>query len=171
MPLHKRSRLALLFSALAALSACSTTGEEAAPQLAAAPAQIEGTEARFCPQVTLREGTSILRRGEGDAQQFVASIAETTRSCRVVNGELLMEVGVSGRLVPGMAARGGSVELPVRVAVSRGADVLYSNLGRVSVSTAPGPAQTFVYVDRAVRIPEPTSRGVSIFIGFDDQAR
>ncbi len=150
---------------LAVLSACST-GSAPPPAIP----QPVGTEAAYCPPVVQREGTSILRRGEGDALQYIASISETSRSCRVVDGVLQIEVGIAGRVMPGAAAPSGQVGLPLRVVVVRGDEVLYSNLGRLGVPIARGSgAQSFAYVDRAIRLSEPASRNINIQVGFDEQ--
>lgn len=161
MPMLHPIRTGVLVTVLAALAGCTTSGEREA--LAQA-----GTEARYCPRVSPSTDSAILRRGEGDSQQFVASIAETSRSCRVIDGQLHMEVGVAGRLVPGVAARAGSVTLPVRVEVRRGPEILYSGRGSQAVSTAPGAAHTFVHVERGIRIPEPATRNTVIVVGFDE---
>lgn len=163
MPLLRASRIAPIAIGLAALAGCSTSS---APP---APVQPPVQAAAFCPPVVLREGTATLRRGEPDALQYIASIAETSRSCRVEGGALVVEVGIAGRVTPGVAARAGQVQLPLRVAVTRGDEVLYSNLGRLGVSIQPGGPQTFTYVDRAIRLQEPASRTVNIQVGFDEQ--
>lgn len=163
-PLHA-FRIAPFAMGLAVLSACSTGGGQ--PPAVSQPA---GTEAAYCPPVVQREGTSVLRRGEGDALQYVASISQTSRSCRVIDGVLHIEVGIAGRVMPGAAAPSGQVGLPLRVVVVRGSEVLYSNLGRIGVPISQGSgAQPFTYVDRAIRLSEPASRQVNIQVGFDEQ--
>ncbi len=129
----------------------------------------QGTVPDYCPQVSLREGTAILRRGEGDNLQYIASIASTTRSCRVLNGELYMEVGIAGRLVPGPAAKPGSAMLPIRVAILNSGQLVYSQLGQEQVSNDPaGGPKDFRYVDRSIRIPVPQGRSLVVYAGFDE---
>ena len=165
MPTLHASRIAILAGSLGLLSACSTSS----PDVPVVAAQ-QGTEAAVCPRIALREGTAILRRGGPEALEYVASITETSRSCRVIGGQLVIEVGIAGRVTPGVAARAGGVQLPIRVAVTRGTDVLYSNMGTQSVAVTPGAgAQNFLYVDRSVRIAEPADRAVAIQVGFDEQ--
>ena len=172
-------RGAMVCSAMALLAACSSSntgaqldadaGALAAPGGAAgaATAWAAGAESPFCPQVTLREGTAILRKNVGDEVDYVASISEATRDCRIIDGRLRMQVGVTGRVVPGAAARARPVNLPIRVAVLRGEDVIYSELGQQAVSVAPGGAQTFRYLDQGVAL-DPTERNVTIYAGFDE---
>lgn len=153
-----------------ALGACSTSGG-GGNSVAPAPARQASNEGTVpdCPQVSLREGTAILRKGEGDNLQYIASIVSTTRSCRVRDGELYMEVGVAGRLVPGLAAKSGSAQLPLRVAILDSGKLVYSQLGQQSVSTDPaGGPKEFRYVDRSIRIAMPKGRSLVVYAGFDE---
>lgn len=167
-------RTAAIIGAALAVSACMPGGkggvalDDAAPP-ARALAEAEGAVPRYCPRVSLREGTAILREGTGEAMQYVASIVSTSRECRIVNGELRMKVGVSGRVVPGPAAKAGAAVLPIRVAVVRGADVLYTAKGAQSIAIQPAQGGSqFVYVDQAVTVPEPTAKDLVIYAGFDE---
>lgn len=166
------ARVTVLLGAAALVSACASTAKDDAP-LVPPPgmrtAAFEGTIPDYCPKVSLREGTAILRKGEAAALQYVASITSTTRDCRVVNGEMRMKIGISGRVVPGPAAKAGEIGLPIRIAVLAGTDVLYSQVGSPSVTLQPGGAAVqFVYVDQSVSIPEPTEKNLVIFAGFDE---
>ena len=171
-----------LGGALALLAACNSTTPKAdlgdAGALAIPPSSVtassqfdQGGEARYCPKVTLREGTAILRKTIGSEVDYVANIAETTRDCRIVDGKLLMKIGVLGRITPGAVAQDRSVRLPIRVAVLRGNDVVYSELGQQTVAiTRNGGAQTFTYVDESVLIDPAPTAGIVIFAGFDEGA-
>ncbi|WP_102959888.1 hypothetical protein [Mangrovicella endophytica] len=167
------SRLAALASAAFILSACNstgTTGPAAAVEEAKGPpasAFTEGVEPRYCPKIVLREGTAILKRQKGDALDFVASVTGTSRDCRIIDGQLHMKVGVAGRVVPGSATKAAKVNLPIRIAVVRGNEVQYSQMGRQSV-TLEGGATQFVYVDEAVVVPQPTAQDLQVFAGFDE---
>ncbi|WP_279481516.1 hypothetical protein [Aureimonas sp. SK2] len=165
-----RNAAGLVVAALA-LSACNSTGPSlgrSAPSPAAV-ANSAGIVPDYCPQVSLREGTAILRKGSGDDLQYIASIAATTRSCRVRDGQLFMEVGIAGRLVPGPAARPGSVQLPIRVAILNAGQLVYSQLGQQPISTDPaGGPKDFRYVDRAIRIAVPEGRSLTVYAGFDE---
>lgn len=171
----KSSTLAGVVAAGLLTAACSTsgTGTPAAPPVVrpVQTAESAGVVPDYCPQVSLREGTAILRRGAGDNLQYIASIASTTRSCRVKDGQLYMEIGVAGRLVPGLSAKPGTTQLPIRIAIVDAGKVAYSKLGQVSVSTDPaGGPQSFSYVDRAIRIPVPAGKTLVVFAGFDEGA-
>ena len=63
------------------------------------------------------------------------------------------------------------MRLPIRVAVLRGNDVVYSELGQQTVAiTRNGGAQTFTYVDESVLIDPAPTAGIVIFAGFDEGA-
>ncbi len=163
--------LALLAFGLSGCNALTATQPIQPPMGTPAqqPMTASGTIPDYCPQVTLREGTATLRKGEGDALQYVASITSNTRSCRVRDGEFYMEVGITGRLVPGPAAKPGTVTLPVRVAIVNSGAVAYSELGQqgVPIGTAAGPVD-FAYVDRNIRLPIPQGRTLTVYVGFDE---
>lgn len=159
--------------ALALLSACSSTNSGAdlagdAPPAASVTAA-QGTEARFCPNVSLREGTAILTRKAGDDVEYVASVTDTTRDCRIVDGKLRMKIGIAGRVMPGPAATDRAVSLPIRIAILNGEDVIYSRLGKTNVQVTPNAgAQTFVYVDEAIAIDQASARSIVIYAGYDE---
>lgn len=167
------SRIAAIVAAAALASACTSTDNAGAALEAAPPkmasAEPEGTVPDYCPNVSLREGTAILRKGLGDDLQYIASIVSTSRDCRIVDGQLRMKVGVSGRVVPGPAAKPGATSLPIRIAVVRGEEVLYSAKGSQTIEVKPGQGgDQFVYVDQAVAVPEPTAKNLVIYAGFDE---
>lgn len=165
-------RIIVSAAALAALSACTSTGSgPAAESVPAAPAP--ATEGRvlasdFCPSVSMREGTATLREMAGEKLDYQASISGANRDCHVVDGKLEMKIGIAGRVMAGEAARARAVKLPIRIAIVHGADVLYSRLGNVQVEVRPGaPAQSFAYVDDQISIAVPEDKNLLIYAGFD----
>ena len=165
------SRITVLVGALALASGCTSTKEDTslAPPPNMNASASEGTIPDYCPKVSLREGTAILRKGDGATLQYVASITSTTRDCRIVDGQMRIKVGVAGRVVPGPAAKAGEVGLPIRVVVTRGTEVLYSEIGSRQINMKPGMgAEQFVYVDQSVAVPEPTAKDLVIYAGFDE---
>jgi len=173
-------------AALMALAGCQSGGaldlglggwgsQKAEP--AAPPAEtITADELRaYCPRVTLRSGTAFYstyeRGGDGDKDRIVyqASITDVTRSCRYDGGMLNMEVAAAGRVVPGPVAKDGTITMPIRIAVVRGEEVLYSKLHQHQTAIAAlSPATQFVFKDPAVSIPAPTARNIEIYVGFDE---
>jgi hypothetical protein len=167
----------------AALSACSTSGETTvdpnspkAQELAQAQERIKASELMaFCPNVIIRDGTSVLMNYGKSADKtpenlvYQASISNQTRSCKTVDGNLTMDVAIAGKLVPGAKFTPGPVTVPIRVAVVSGADVLYSKLGTQTIQANDGSAATqFVFNDPAVSFSKPATQNVQVFIGFDE---
>ncbi|NDW06467.1 hypothetical protein [Jiella pacifica] len=153
----------------AAASEVATAEPASAPDDAAVrTAAGERTEARFCPQASIREGTSTMQNKDGDALDYQAVIVNAKRDCRIVNGQLQITVGVEGRLMPGRAAKNRTIELPIRVAVVGQDGVIYSNLGKLSLPVKKGgTAQTFRYVEDKILIA-PAAGGVVVYTGFDE---
>jgi hypothetical protein len=129
----------------------------------------------FCPQVILREGTAFFttyeKGGEGDQARAIyqASIATVTRSCKRESGNVVMTVAAAGKVVPGPKATGSTITLPIRVAISEGENVLYSQLQQFQVTVTAGQAATqFVFNDPNAVIPEAQIKAVQVFVGFDE---
>jgi hypothetical protein len=129
----------------------------------------------YCPKITVRDGTayfdSYARGGQGDQTKIVyqASIADVTRDCNQANGTLTLNVAVAGKIVPGPLASAGTVTMPIRIVVVRGADVLYSKLHQYKVQMSDLSAATqFVFNDPNIAVPEPTAKNYQIFAGFDE---
>ncbi|WP_157015251.1 hypothetical protein [Mesorhizobium xinjiangense] len=141
-----------------------------------APEQVSVEELRaYCPKVSLRSGTASYntyeRGGEGDPERIIyqASIEDVTRSCKYQGGTLTMNVAAAGKVVPGPVGKQGRITMPIRVAVLRGDEVLYSRLSKYQVSIAPGGAATqFIFNDANVSFPAPTAPNVQVFVGYDE---
>ena len=167
---------------LTALSACNSNQQSAelaasGDSLAAPPASVttkakpmEGLEAPYCPAVSLREGTAILKKEIAGKIDYVASITEATRDCRIVDGKLHMEVGLVGRVTAGPVAQDRVLKLPIRIAILKnGKDVVYSQLGyQAAVVNKATGAQSFVFVDRSISIDQTSKRNLTVYVGFDE---
>lgn len=130
----------------------------------------------YCPKVTLRDGTTFFSTyaggPQGDASQLVyqTSIGDVTRTCRSDGGNYTMNVAVAGRIVPGPAFTPGTVNMPIRIAVMHGSEVLYSQLHQYPVTISDGSAASqFVFNDPNVSFTMP-SDGVQVFAGYDQTA-
>lgn len=129
----------------------------------------------YCPSVTLREGTAYYntyQKGASDDPSklvYQASISDVTRSCTRANGMLTINVAVAGKVVPGPAGNAGTITMPIRVAVTRGTEVLYSQLHKYQVNVADTSAATqFIFNDPNVTFPDPTERNIRVFAGYDE---
>ena len=131
---------------------------------------MKGLEAPYCPQISLREGTAILKQEVAGKIEYVASITKATRDCRIVDGKLRIEVGLVGRVTAGPAGQDRALKLPIRVAVLKdGKDVVYSQLGyQAAVLSTTAGAQSFVYVDRGISLDQTAQRNLVIYAGYDE---
>lgn len=129
----------------------------------------------FCPAVSLREGTAIYyhyaKGGQDDATKlaYQASISDATRACTYNGGMTTINVALAGRVVPGPVAQAGTINMPIRVVVKRGEEILYDQLHKYPVAIAAGAAATqFVFNDPNVTIPTPPDRNIRVFAGFEE---
>ncbi|MCD2173021.1 hypothetical protein [Rhizobium sp. C4] len=169
-------------SLLGMLAACSTADtknalglgatQTAAPQ----PAVVQGN----CPRIVLRDGTAYhdayvggtKAQPDGTMDQaklmYQASIANTTRQCRLEGGQMVITVQVAGRIVLGQAGAKGNAKLPIRVAVTDGDKVLYSELVPFEAPLpTTEPAGQFLFSKDNVTIPAGADTAM-IYVGFDN---
>lgn len=185
MSFGKKSVSGLVLGALVALSGCNagdgasglglggTSGQQKVEQERVLASELTG----FCPQVQLREGTAFFttytKGGDGDPANAVyqASITYVTRSCKRVNGMLTMTVAAAGKVVSGPKADGKTITLPIRVAITEGESVVYSQLQQFQVTVVAGQAATqFVFNDPNPSVPETSAKAIQVFVGFDEGA-
>jgi hypothetical protein len=133
----------------------------------------------YCPNVTLREGTAYYntyaKAPPGEPQDdraniiYQASLSEATRNCRYGDGQLTMTVALAGRVVPGPKGKPGNINLPIRVVVMRGSEVLYSRLHKhpVAIPSITGATQ-YVFTDSSITVPAPTAANYLVYAGFDE---
>lgn len=185
LSVHRPDRLVsfCFFSGFMLLAAGCQSGDGAgALGSAATGAKSAGekvTEAElraYCPKVTLRDGTSFFNVYAGGAKDdpaklvYQTSISDVTRTCRSDGGAYTMNVAVAGRIVPGPSFTPGTVNMPIRVAVMHGTEVLYSQLHSYPVNVSDGGAASqFVFNDPNVSFTMP-SDGVQVYAGFDESA-
>lgn len=149
---------------------------------APAPAEIPGGPKTLdsCPNVDLRQGAGTLTINNNPKDpsamqlRYQVAVTQTARECSHVSGNLVMRVGVQGRLVIGPAGTPGSIELPLRYAVvQEGPEpkTLYTKLYRVPVSIADGQSSVaFTHIEEAISLPMPSTTvfdSYVIYVGFD----
>lgn len=175
------SRGVVAVSLMMVLSGCNAGGlgsglglsssQPANPAAAAAAQQavVQG----FCPQISLRDGTSFYRtyvRGkDGDAEQVVlqASLADTTRSCSRTETTLTINALIQGRLVAGPQGKAGAVNLPIRVTVTDGGQEVFNELEQYPVTLADVNMPTQFVYNKAINVPGTVSGLTRVFIGFE----
>lgn len=173
------SRRLLGIFLLAVLAGCNQTDSAGTLASAGEGAQQGQQQAPIiqgaCPQIVLRDGTSVYRtyagNAKGDPRQvtFQATLADTTRQCVQGENSITVTVMAQGRIAAGPAGSTGTVTLPIRVAASDGDTTLYSELTQFSVEI---PADTgtaqFIFTDANVVIPGGAGPYAKIYLGFDE---
>lgn len=127
-----------------------------------------------CPPIKVRLGGEAMyyygggRPGDANALQYQGVIDETSRNCVVANGRITVNMGVTGRVLLGPAGSQSSVNAPIRFAVERDGQAIFSEKYTVPVAITP-PAQTaeFVKVVENVTIPYLGGETITIWVGFD----
>ncbi len=127
-----------------------------------------------CPPIKVRLGGEAMyyygngRVGDPKALQYQGVIDETSRNCVVSNGQITVNMGVTGRVLLGPAGSQTTVNAPIRFAVERDGQAIFSEKYTLAVAVTP-PAQTteFVKVVENVTIPYLGGESITIWVGFD----
>jgi hypothetical protein len=127
-----------------------------------------------CPPIKVRLGGEAMyyygngRVGDPKALQYQGVIDETSRNCIVSNGQITVNMGVTGRVLLGPAGTQTSINAPIRFAVERDGQAIFSEKYTLAVAVTP-PAQTteFVKVVENVTIPYLGGESITIWVGFD----
>lgn len=144
----------------------------------AAVAQAQSTAlpaiATSCPPIRIRPGSEAMfyygngRTGDAKALQYQGVIDETSRNCVVSNGLITVNMGVVGRVLLGPAGSQASVNAPIRFAVERDGQAVFSEKHTIPVAiTAPARSAEFVKVLENVAIPYLGGEEIVIWVGFD----
>lgn len=184
-------RLLVVVAGSVLLSACNSSGtgqvdetlnveQSGNQQVASVPPQDEFQDPRaYCPKTVLRAGTETLdifpdgvsKEDEGASAQlrFRATINEIARECNSAGNFINIRVGVRGRFLSGPKGETGAFNMPLRIAVTQGDSVLYSQLHQIPANIPPDQRNgTFSYVDNNISIPKPDRENVIIYVGYDE---
>lgn len=137
--------------------------------------------AAVCPPIEVRQGASTLPigpSGENTAMslKYQGSFVRVARDCSVAGSDMVIKVGVQGRLVVGPAGGPGEVQVPVRIAVVEeapgGFKPIVTRLVRIPVTVPPGQGNVvFSHVEPGMTFPLPTPSSVLddyiVYVGFD----
>jgi hypothetical protein len=152
---------------------------------AANPSSIIDTD-YDCPEVKVRSGAATLmigsKSGEGEPNaldvRYQGSITRTARECHLNGGNMVMKVGIEGRIITGPAGGPGNVDVPIRIAVVQEgvtSKVVTSKFGRETV-TINGTVDraNFTHIDDDISFPLPAPiTDIStyvVYVGFDPQS-
>jgi hypothetical protein len=127
-----------------------------------------------CPPIKVRPGSEAMfyygggRTGDARALQYQGVIDETSRNCVVSNGLITVNMGVVGRVLLGPQGNQSSVNAPIRFAVERDGQAIFSEKHTIPVAiAAPARSAEFVKVIDNVQVPYLGGEDITIWVGFD----
>jgi hypothetical protein len=135
-----------------------------------------------CPFIDIRQGASTLTipppppdgSNEAMALKYQGIFVRAARECAVVSGQMVMKVGVQGRIIVGPAGGPGAVEVPLRIAVvsalTQGAKTVVTKLVRIPVTVGNDDGTDFTHIEEGLSFPLPLSAVLDsyvVYIGFD----
>jgi hypothetical protein len=135
-----------------------------------------------CPLIDIRQGASTLTipppppdgSNEAMALKYQGIFVRAARECAVVSGQMVMRVGVEGRIIVGPAGGPGQVEVPLRIAVvsslTSGAKTVTTKLIRIPVTVGNDDNASFTHIEEGLSFPLPSSAALDsyvVYIGFD----
>jgi hypothetical protein len=138
-----------------------------------------------CPMVDVRRGASTYAIGPaGDTSamtlKYQAEFIREARSCAMINGNMVMKIGVEGRVIVGPGGGPGQVNVPLRIAIvhetpSGGTHPIATKFVLIPVTFAGNQGSAvFSHVEDAMTFPLPTPTAqlddYIVYVGFDPQS-
>ncbi|HTV34860.1 MAG TPA: hypothetical protein VMF12_00390 [Xanthobacteraceae bacterium] len=136
-----------------------------------------------CPYIQIREGASTLVvNGPGDnaamSLKYQGTFERAARQCAVVAGQMVMKVGVEGRIILGPLGGPGQINVPLRIAVvdekPSSSKTIVTKLILIPVTIASmDDNPSFTHVEDNLSFPLPSSEELEnyiVYIGFDPLA-
>jgi hypothetical protein len=137
-----------------------------------------------CPSVQVRSGASALTIGATDDKsamtlKYQGEFAREARECTVAGGNMVMKVGVQGRVIVGPSGGPGQVDVPLRIAVVEetpgGTRPIMTKFVIIPVVIAPGAGNVpFTHIEEALTFPVPSPTALLddyiVYVGFDPQS-
>ncbi len=135
-----------------------------------------------CPFLDIRQGASTLTfpppppdgGNEAMALKYQGIFVRAARDCAVVNGQMVMRVGVQGRIIVGPAGGAGQIDVPLRIAVVSAPitapKTVATKLIRVPVTIGASDDNVdFTHIEEGLSFPMPASSSdpYIVYIGFD----
>ena len=149
----------------------------------AAPAAAGGTAFNpdDCPPVDFRGGAESLsisgKSPESTASdvRYQLSINQLARQCTLVGTDVVMKIGVQGRIILGSAGAPGEVDIPLRYAVVQEGiqpKTVTTRFKRIAADVPPGQSSVvFTDVDDSLSFPMPSRTELAaymVYVGFDE---
>jgi hypothetical protein len=133
-----------------------------------------------CPGVEIRQGASTFQQSGADtgssalSLRYQANFIRFARECALRDGNVVMKVGIEGRVIIGPAGAAGQLALPVRLAVVKeGLEprTIWTKFYMVPVVMPPGqPNVLFTHVEEDMSFPNPPGDELDkyvVYVGFD----
>jgi hypothetical protein len=138
-----------------------------------------------CPLINIRQGASTLTIGATGstasdstnngamAVKYQGTFVRAARECALVNGNVVMKIGVQGRIIIGPSGGPGQVDVPLRIAVVEETTAhtkpIFTQLIRIPVTVASATENpTFTHIEEGVTFPMPANLdNYVVYIGFD----
>ena len=157
----------------------TATPDDGTGQVAGVNDEVQDPRA-YCPKTVMRAGTETYdvypdNMKDDDPEKssklrFRTTITELVRECNYAGPALNIKVGIAGRALSGPSGETGSLLMPIRIAVTQGDSVLYSQLHDVPVELTPERRNVrFSFVDDQISIPRPERENIIIYVGYDEQ--
>ena len=125
------------------------------------------------PSGNASSGTGTSDDNGAMAIKYQGTFARAARECALVGGQLVMKVGVEGRIIIGPAGGAGQVDVPLRIAVVeesvKGTKPIVTKFVRIPVTvTSATDNPTFTDVEEGLSFPMPKDLdNYVVYIGFD----
>lgn len=152
----------------------SGSSDKAPQPVAGASADVE------CPYIQIREGASTLTISTGAdntamSLKYQGTFVRAARQCAAVAGQMVMKVGVEGRIVLGPQGGPGEINVPLRIAVvdetpSSSKTIVTKLILIPVVVRSADDNPTFAHVEDNISFPMPSSSALEnyiVYIGFD----
>ena len=138
-----------------------------------------------CPLINIRPGASTLTIGATGssasdstnngamAVKYQGTFVRAARECALVGGNVVMKIGVEGRIIIGPSGGPGQVDVPLRIAVVEETTAhtkpIFTQLIRIPVTVASATDNpTFTHIEEGVTFPMPANLdNYVVYIGFD----
>lgn len=134
-----------------------------------------------CPPVEIRQGASTLTIAPpGDRStmsvKYQASFVREARECTLADSNMVMKIGIQGRVIVGPAGGPGQVDIPLRIAVVQetpgGTKPIVTKFIRIPLAVENNPDGTlFTHIEEAMSFPLPTPTAALddyiVYVGFD----
>ena len=134
-----------------------------------------------CPFIDIRQGASTLTipppppdgGNEAMTLKYQGTFVRAARECALVTGNVVMKIGVEGRVIIGPSGGPGQIDVPLRIAVveetTAHTKLIFTKLIRIPVTVASATENpTFTHIEEGVTFPMPANLdNYIVYIGFD----